>query len=257
MSVKGRAWANSVRGLRKLRSARLVLDYLGDRHDIKRDLAWPTIAQISEGKEIPERTVKFAMARLEQLGLITTVQKANQYRRSQYRLNFDITDVQGQPLPVPQGQRTAGATRVQGQRTASAGATNDIVIEEVKPLETVSTPPPTPPSSAEDEKPRWWEILSREPRWPDEIPNLIEDVERKFGQLDLEAEALKALAWLQSGTASAKKKKTAGMPRFWINWLDSAAKYAQEARTNGRARDRPDIAGPNRIAELMEDSAER
>jgi hypothetical protein len=68
--------------------------------------------------------------------------------------------------------------------------------------------------------PRWVQILASEPRWPKQIrESYIQDIDQRYGHLDLTSEAHCAYEWLE---CHPKGKKVKLLLRFWLNWLRKA-----------------------------------
>ncbi len=96
MSWTGTSWAKATKG-HKSYAQKLVLMALGDYHDTKSDLAWPSQAEIATELEMPLRTVQWCLAGLHKMGFISIERRGNQHQGSAYRLHFDVTVAVAEP----------------------------------------------------------------------------------------------------------------------------------------------------------------
>ena len=90
LSWKATAWAKETQGHRG-HGQKLLLMVLADYHNTELDQAWPSQATLARDCEMPERTVRYELSKLESAGFITTLRKGNQYQPTLYRLNFTVT----------------------------------------------------------------------------------------------------------------------------------------------------------------------
>ena len=196
MSWKATAWAKETRGHKGMASKMLLL-VLADYHDAERGYAWPSQQRLAEDCEMSLRTVKYALAWLEQAGFITTLQRGNQYQETRYRLNIDVALAQsyegamdGSATFAPTStialaQSYEGADpeklddKVQVQSTTSAGAIHVGTSLHSPPLPFPSHEPPLergretlPPVSEEDKTvwPDWYGRLWDIPGFQTSLP---------------------------------------------------------------------------------------
>lgn len=90
MSVRALEWASSLRaGLSPLE--KVVLEELADRVPRFSDMAWPTIAEISDSREVSIRSVCRALKLLRTRGIIIDTGKRHFNHAIVYRLAFNET----------------------------------------------------------------------------------------------------------------------------------------------------------------------
>ncbi len=106
MSWKATAWVKGVRGLPSY-AARTLLYTLADYYDDERGYAWPSIQRLIDDCEMPERTVKWALSHLRELGFITRLQKGNQHQPSHWQLNLNIAHAQSRESATGEGANIA------------------------------------------------------------------------------------------------------------------------------------------------------
>ena len=221
LSWKATAWAKETRGHRGP-SQKLLLMVLADYHDDERGYAWPSQKRLSNDCEMPIRTVKWCIAKLESDGFITTLQKGNQYQPSQYRLNLNtlVAPAQAHEGAISEGAIIAlsgeGAVirKVKGQYQASEGATPRITSLQEPPIE--------PPLIIR----RWVEIfLQNSQRFAYPSEKWISAIEAEYSaKLNLELEALSCAEWLRTD------KKGLGRVDFkqtFYNWLKRSSNNSQ------------------------------
>ena len=128
MSWEATAWAKKTRGHGSHACGRLLL-VLAECHHPEDNIAWPSQKYLADNCEMPERTVRWCLARLEANGFITRMRKGNQYQRTEYRLNFDVTAAQScepainEPAKVAAASEPAISDKVNRQGRASEPAT--------------------------------------------------------------------------------------------------------------------------------------
>jgi hypothetical protein len=179
--------------------------------------AWPSQKYLGECCEMPLRTVQWCLARLERNGFITTLQKGNQYQRTEYQLNFNVAAAHdyepaiSEPAKIAPSSEPAISHRVNPQYQASEPATPRITN-----LQITDSMEPTVPLLSKPEFPEWFKTLARDRRWTEEdADRYIASVEQAHPDVDLDLEAHAAYEWLQ--TAKGLKKKV--LRGFWTNWL--------------------------------------
>jgi hypothetical protein len=127
MSWEATAWAKKTRGHVSY-GCKLLLLVLADYHNPERGVAWPSQATLAEDCEMPIRTVKWCLKQLELMGFITRIQRGNQYRASQYLLNFAVVQATSRAgARIAPASVGAISSREQGQLAASVGAISDLV----------------------------------------------------------------------------------------------------------------------------------
>jgi len=125
MSWKGSAWAKETMGHGSY-AQKLILMMLGEYHNTELNIAYPSIKELARVCEMPERTVRWCLKNLEDMGYIVTKQKGNQYQRTEYLLNFATTHTCEAAKDGAAIVASAGAAakdgEVQRQRDASEAA---------------------------------------------------------------------------------------------------------------------------------------
>ena len=220
LSWKATAWAKETRGHRG-HAQKLLLMVLADYHDDERGYAWPSQKRLSDDCEMPIRTVKWCIAKLESDGFITTLQKGNQYQPSQYRLNLNTLIALSQAhegaisesamvAPTSEG---AVIRKVKGQYRASEGVAPRITNLQEPPIE--------PPHII-----RWVEIFlqnSQKFAYPPE--KWISTIEAEYNtKLNLELEALSCAEWLRTDT---KGRGRVDFKQTFHNWLKRSSNNNQ------------------------------
>ena len=127
MSMLGRDWAWQVRGLQGRYAARIVLLYLGEQHNVKQGVAFPSIARICRDADMPSSTVRHTLGELEEWGLVSRINNGNQYKRTEYKLHFEVLTI-------------SGSLESEVPTTDSEVPTISTPIKEVEPLGTVKEP---------------------------------------------------------------------------------------------------------------------
>ena len=144
---------------------------LADYYDDVKGYAWPSHATLSGDCEMPERTVQWALKRLQEDGFVIRLQKGNQFQPSKWALNIE-SEPAIPSIVNPQygaGEPATSAT-VNPQRVAvsSAQDTLSLIPSEV-PLDVPPHTPPlnSPPTSPDPSPPvySWLEQLRDLDQW--------------------------------------------------------------------------------------------
>ena len=251
MSWKATAWAKETRG-HKGHGQKLMLMVLADYHNPELDQAWPSQAALSRDCEMPERTVRYELSKLEAAGFITVLRKGNQYQPTIYKLNFNVYSpiyepAINEPAIIAAASEPAISSIVNRQYHASEPA------RVVPILFTNRQEPPIEPSMLiiESNFPEWFKTLSQDPRWHGKDPErYIQAIEKEYHSVNLDLEAHSAYEWLQSPKGQ-KKKVLRG---FWRNWLKNVATIAPGQNGRNPSRSRTTRSEPQTSAAALRDS---
>ena len=139
MSWKATAWAKETRG-HKGHGQKLMLMVLADYHNPELDQAWPSQAALSRDCEMPERTVRYELNKLEAAGFITVLRKGNQYQPTIYMLNFNVYSPICEPAVSEQATTAAASEpavsdKVNRQDGVSEPATPRMTNRQEPPIE--------------------------------------------------------------------------------------------------------------------------
>jgi len=242
MSWKATAWAKETTGHRSY-AQKLLLMMLAEYHNTEQDIAYPSIRELARVCEMPDRTVRWCIKGLENMGFISTAQKGNQYQRTEYVLHFATTQGYVEAVGNPQLYEAAisGAAMV-----ASAGeAAMDSIVQRQGDASEAASPRHTslheplqePKEYLIEMNPEWVNVFLENKRFKQPTPSWVRASEEDYKDVNLTLIAHSCLEWLETDKKGLRRKGFKGsFETFLVNRRD------QKWRDNGTARDNTQTA---------------
>ncbi len=173
--------------------------------------AWPSVSRLAMDTGISQRGVQYALKRLQEKGELTILPGGGPRGTNMYQVNLKgCTGCTGANRAPVQSTTSEGCKlRHEG---GAACAPKPLVEPSVEPSVLLQQPKPTVPQSLK----AFHGTLSGRPGYSPTTA-FFEKVEAKYGTLDLEEEALKAVDWLRSQEAVGRHRKCS--VQFLLNWL--------------------------------------
>ncbi|KKM78795.1 hypothetical protein LCGC14_1356320, partial [marine sediment metagenome] len=206
-------------------SALLLLLAIADHAHDDGTGAYPAVQTLADKVRMTKRNTQRLLHELAQTGELTIELNAGPHKANLYSL--------------PMGVKTLHPALQEHTDDAgdSDGVTSDAQGGEVGAIQTVreSSLESSGESSRDTAVPLWWDTLSKDPHWGEEVDaDYIRDIESFYGHLDLGKEARKCFQYLRD-TPPRRTTKTPKPRRTWLNWVEKAAKD-EEAKTPSRSR---------------------
>lgn len=226
-----------------------ILMTLAEHHNSETDQCNPRVKRIAYKSGFSERTVEAHLRKLINMDLL---QIRHNHREDGSLTSSDYVLMRTPAPPLADLVTPGGATNEPGN---PINAEPESVIEPVKepgseekiePSHAFGSDPKEKLQVIIDGRPKWADILRRDPRWPQGNDLVwIDDFESVFiarRHLDLDAgrellaeAALCAYEWLQ--TDKGQRKKANGIKSFWANWIKrEGSEDATGVRSGGVAQ---------------------
>ncbi len=202
-----------------------ILTRLAKHADKRGEGVRPGLAHLTATTKYNRRTVLRVLKFAKRAGILTQV--GTYHKHPLYAMSISaVIAFKGDresPATVTESHpsEAVGVTEShrRGDTQSRKGDTQSPAIERARKAPERPLKGPKEEEEKSASKPDWYLTLERDSRWKVH-EHYVENVQKIYGDLDLNALAVEAYEWLQGTTASARGKTQLG--KFFLNWLKRA-----------------------------------